>query len=48
MRDETLAVIGARRPDAKEGFVLLSYRAIAGGRAHAEDLLDHDCALAGK
>jgi CDP-diacylglycerol pyrophosphatase len=47
MRDETLAVIGARRPDGKEGFVLLSYRAVAGGRAHAEDLLDHACALAG-
>jgi CDP-diacylglycerol pyrophosphatase len=48
MRDETLAVIGARRQDGKEGFILLAYRAIAGGRAHAEDLLDHSCALAAK
>ena len=48
MRDETLAVIGARRPDGKEGFVLLSYRAVGSGRAHAEDLLDHACALAAK
>jgi CDP-diacylglycerol pyrophosphatase len=48
MRDETLAVIGARRRDGTEGFVLLAYRANAGGRAHAEDLLDHSCALAGK
>jgi CDP-diacylglycerol pyrophosphatase len=47
MRDETLAVIGARRRDGNEGFVLLTYQAIAGGRAHAEDLLDHTCALAG-
>lgn len=47
MRDETLAVIGAER-NGKEGFILLAYRAEAGGRAHAEDLLDHSCALAAK
>ncbi len=46
MREETLAVIGARRPDGRVGFVLLAERARAGGRAHAEDLLDHACALA--
>ena len=48
MRDETLAVIGARRRDGKKGFILLAYRAVEGGRAHAEDLLDHSCALAGQ
>jgi CDP-diacylglycerol pyrophosphatase len=48
LRDETLAVIGAQRRDGKIGFILLAYRATAGRRAHAEDLLDHSCALAGK
>jgi CDP-diacylglycerol pyrophosphatase len=43
MRDETLAVVGESRQDGKDGFILL---AAAGGRAHAEDLLDHSCALA--
>lgn len=46
MRDETLAVIGARRPDGADGFILLAHHASAAGRAHAEDLLDHGCALA--
>jgi CDP-diacylglycerol pyrophosphatase len=47
MRDETLAVVGARR-NGQEGFVLLAYHSGVGGRAHAEDLLDHACALATK
>jgi hypothetical protein len=40
MREETLAVIGEKRQNGKEGFILL---AAAGRRA---DLLDHTCALA--
>lgn len=46
MREETLAVIGERRRDGMDGFVLLAAHAAPGGRAHAEDLLDHSCALA--
>lgn len=46
MREETLAVIGEKRQDGKDGFILLAAHAAAGGRAHAEDLLDHSCALA--
>jgi CDP-diacylglycerol pyrophosphatase len=48
MGDETLAVVGARRPNGRLGFVLLALRARASGGAHAEDLLDHSCALAEK
>ncbi len=48
MGEETLAVVGAERQDGKEGFILLARHAREGGRAHAEDLLDHGCALAAK
>lgn len=47
MREETLAVIAARLKGGRDGFILLAERA-AGGRGHAEDLLDHACALAAK
>ena len=48
MGDETLAVIGAVRPDGSPGFILLS--AQGGGdnddAAVAERLLDHSCRVA--
>ncbi|MEJ0094617.1 MAG: CDP-diacylglycerol diphosphatase [Methylocella sp.] len=47
MGEETLAVIGAKLEDGKEGFILLSDRSPRAGHAHAESLLDHACALAG-
>ncbi|HUZ11467.1 MAG TPA: CDP-diacylglycerol diphosphatase [Caulobacteraceae bacterium] len=42
---ETLALVGARRPDGTPGFVLLSDRAdlAAGDNGHAESLMDHQC-----
>ncbi len=48
MASETLAVIGAQRHDGREGFILLASQASKGGEAHAEDLLDHSCAVARK
>ncbi|SFK10802.1 CDP-diacylglycerol diphosphatase [Methylocapsa palsarum] len=46
MGEVTIGVIGARFRDGKEGFVLLVGRAGRGALAHAEDMLDHRCALA--
>lgn len=46
MREETLAVIGAQFGQGKEGFFLLANHARKGAQAHAENLLDHSCALA--
>jgi CDP-diacylglycerol pyrophosphatase len=46
MREATLAVIGAKWGDGREGFILLADRSATPGRAHSEDLLDHSCALA--
>ncbi len=46
MEEETLAVIGAKLADGKDGFILLSDRSATAGVAHAESLLDHTCALA--
>ncbi len=48
MGDETLAVIAAQLDDENEGFILLSDHSATPGRAHAEDLLDHTCALAAR
>jgi CDP-diacylglycerol pyrophosphatase len=47
MREETLAVMGARLGAGRNGFILLAER-IASGRGHAEDLLDHACAVAAR
>jgi CDP-diacylglycerol pyrophosphatase len=48
MGDETLAVIGVEFPKGKDGFILLSDHSATPGRAHAENLLDHACALGAK
>jgi CDP-diacylglycerol pyrophosphatase len=45
MARETLAVIGATRPDGTPGFVVLSDRAHATDNAAGESLLDHKCAF---
>lgn len=48
MAQETLAVVGTSFATGQNGFVLLAARAdpMKGLPAHAEDLLDHDCAVA--
>jgi CDP-diacylglycerol pyrophosphatase len=46
MGQVTIGVIGARFHDGKDGFVLLENHAGGGAFAHAEDMLDHRCALA--
>lgn len=45
MGQETLAVIGAQRPDGRTGFILLADRADLNGGdiGGAEELLDHSC-----
>ncbi len=45
VRDDSLAVIGARFAGGAPGFILLAQRA-PHGATHAEDLLDHNCAVA--
>lgn len=45
LRRTSFAVIGTSPDDPVQGAFLLAYRA---GDSHAEGLLDHDCALAGK
>jgi CDP-diacylglycerol pyrophosphatase len=45
-----LAVVGAQSPDGRAGFILLSIKASLdqGNRGSAEELEDHQCAIAGK
>jgi CDP-diacylglycerol pyrophosphatase len=45
-----LAVVGARAPDGRPGFILLSIKASLdqGNRGSAEELEDHQCAIAGE
>jgi len=45
-----LAVVGARAPDGRPGFILLSTKATfnPGNRGSAEELEDHQCAIAGE
>lgn len=45
-----LAVVGARAPDGHPGFILLSIKASLdrGNRGSAEELEDHQCAIAGE
>lgn len=45
-----LAVVGARSPDGRPGFILLSIKASLdqGNRGSAEELEDHQCAIAGE
>ena len=45
LRDNSLAVIGARFADNEPGFIILAERAPRGA-TRAEDLLDHSCAVA--
>ncbi|MGA2636703.1 CDP-diacylglycerol diphosphatase [Methylocella sp.] len=45
LRDDSLAVIGARFASGAPGFVLLAEKA-PHGATHAENLLDHSCAVA--
>jgi CDP-diacylglycerol pyrophosphatase len=47
LRDDSLAVLGARFTGDKPGFILLAQQT-PGGHAHIEELLDHSCALAAK
>ena len=46
MDDYSLAAVGATF-DGKPGFILLADQFSLEGGGHAEDLQDHDCALAG-
>jgi CDP-diacylglycerol pyrophosphatase len=43
--ERTLAVLGDSA-QGRDGFILLTRQSVAGDRAHAEDLLDRDCAIA--
>ena len=45
MGDYSLAAVGATF-DGKPGFILLADRSSPEGGGHAEDLQDHDCAIA--
>ncbi len=45
LRDNSLAVFGASSSSGKPGFIVLAERA-PNGKARAEDLLDHSCAVA--
>jgi len=48
MADQTMAAIGAHFSDGAEGFILLASHADTGdfSSGHAEDVQDHDCAIA--
>ena len=46
MGDYSLAAVGATF-DGKPGFILLADQLSSDGGGHAEDLEDHDCAIAG-
>jgi CDP-diacylglycerol pyrophosphatase len=50
MRDETMAVVGARFADGAPGFYLLAARGgtAANPRGAAEDLMDHNCLVLGE
>jgi CDP-diacylglycerol pyrophosphatase len=47
LAEDSLAVIGVRQSGGEPGFVLLAEKA-AQGKTHAENLLDHSCAVAGR
>jgi CDP-diacylglycerol pyrophosphatase len=44
LAEDSLAVIGVRQPGGEAGFVLLAEKALH-GKTHAENLLDHSCAV---
>jgi CDP-diacylglycerol pyrophosphatase len=48
MGRETLVVVGARFADGRDGFILLSDRAVPGrDQGSGEELQDHGCAVLG-